>query len=300
MRVRKASAAFAAILAFAAISCTSVETRVAETTPTDASSEPQEVTITAVDYRYSQAPTQISGGVIDLTFENEGAVDHEVALTAIGDATLEQYMEWLGGGNGLGGEAFPEYLEQVAVPTFAQPGTTTHATFTLTEGNYALFCGYRDTGGAAHYQLGMVQRLTVSGGPMRPTLPEADGTITATDYALDVDIQAGDETVNFVNEGPDQLHMSTVEVYPKGVDAAEAERAFRTQLEPGPLPRDVPRTIGLGFSGFYSEGLGATFRLSQGRFVSGRTYLFQCFLFDRTGGEPHVKKYDQWTVVTIE
>jgi hypothetical protein len=275
--------------------------------PAEVVSEPQDVTITAVDYRYSQAPTQLSGGVIDLTFENQGEVTHEVALTGIGDSTPEQFMEDLGGGNGLDGSAFPEYVDQVAVPdVFAKAQTTTHATFTLTEGNYALWCAFTDaakgdeTDGAAHYQLGMVQGLTVSGGPAQPVLPEADGTITATDYGLEVDIEAGDETVNFVNQGPDQLHLSTVEMYPKGVDAAEAEEAFRTQLEPGPSPKGVPGATGLGFSGIYSEGLGGTFRLYMGRFVSGRTYLFECYMFDRTGGEPHMKEYGQWAIVTIE
>ena len=270
--------------------------------------ELQEVTITAVDYRYSEAPTQLSGGVIDLTFENRGEVTHEVSLTGIGDTTPEQYMDDLleRGGNGLDGSPFPDYVGQVAVPAFAGPGDTTRVTFTLTEGNYALFCAFPDaakgdrTNGKLHYQLGMMQPLTVTGGPAEPVLPPADGTITATDDSLEIDIDAGDEVVNFVNEGPNQVHLSTVEEYPKGVDEEEARVAFEIQLRRGPLPEGIPGAQGRGFSGIYSEGLSGTFRLYAGRFVSGRTYLFQCVMFDREGGEPHVRKYDQWTVVTIE
>ncbi len=268
--------------------------------------EPQEVRIVAVDYAYPEAPVELEGGVIDLTFENQGTVKHEVALAGIGDTPLDRLVEDLGGGNGLEGKPLPVYLDQVAVPSFVSigAGKTAEATFTLTPGRYALFCAATDAAKgdeqARHYQLGMIRAVTVSGGDAVPQLPEADGTIIATDYDFEVDIQAGDRSVNFINAGPNQIHVAFVERFPAGVDGAEAERAYLARLEPGPLPDGVPRTEDLGFtSGIFSAGLGTRLEFGAGVLRSGRTYLFSCFLSDREGGEGHETAYDQYEIVTI-
>jgi hypothetical protein len=272
----------------------------------DDTSEPQEVEIVAVDYAYSEAPKEIPAGVVNLTFENRGTVGHESTLTGIGDTPIEQWVEDLGGRTGLENSAFPDYIDQVAVPPFVtvSGGDTGHATFILTPGRYALWCSITDLAeggqGPPHYALGMVREVTVSGGDPEPQLPPADGSITARDYTFDIDLEAGDTSVNFINEGPAQMHVSTVGVYPMGIDADEAERAFETQLEPGPPPQGVPTPKWLGFSGIYSEGLGGQFQLFRGEFGSGRTYVFACFLSDREGGKPHQKAYDMYAILTIE
>ncbi len=269
-------------------------------------SEPQEVKIVAVDYAYSDVP-ELEGGVINLTFENQGTAGHEFALAGIGDTPVDRWVEDLGGGSGLEGKPFPDYVDQVAVPPFVstEGGTTAEATFTLSEGRYALFCSIKDAAKgderARHYELGMIQAITVLGGDADPQLPEADGTITARDYAFEVDLDAGDRSVNFINEGPHQVHLTAVERYPEGVDAVEAEEAFEASLEPGPLPEGFPSPDeGLGFSGIFSDGLGARLLFDEGGFESGRTYLFACWLADRAGGEPHAIADDMYEIVTIE
>jgi hypothetical protein len=291
-------------LAIVAASCGRADRVVSA--PVDDVSEPLAVKVVAVDYAFDEAPDEIPAGAIDLTFENRGAVSHEIAIAGIGDAPLDRFVTDMRGLAGIEGEPFPEYLDQVAFPYFSgiDAGTTAEGSFTLTEGRYVMFCSA--TGVAEgqqekrHYQLGMVRELTVTEGDPTPKLPPADGSIVATDYAFDVDIEAGDRTVQFVNDGPAQVHFSTVDVYPKGVDVEEAKAAFEALSEPGPLPQGVPRTRFLGFSGIASEGLSTTFELYHGRFESGRTYLFACYLADRTGGKPHAEAYDMYTIVTIE
>jgi hypothetical protein len=146
----------------------------------------------------------------------------------------------------------------------------------------------------------MLRELIVAGGETEPVLPEADGTITARDYAFDLDLQAGDRTINFVNEGPDQMHYSTIGVYPKGIEAAEAEAAFKAVLQPGRPPEGLPSVRALGFSGIFSEGLGGRFELDTGTFRSGRTYLFACYATDRDSGRTHARAYNMYSIVTIE
>lgn len=276
-------------------------------------SKPQEVRIVAEDFAYTEAPLQIVAGVIDLTFVNRGSFGHEATLSGIGDTPIQEFVDDLGGHTGLEGFRAPDYLDQVAVPPFVSVGggETDHATFTLSPGRYALWCSIMDVPKGQeptpHYQLGMMRAITVVAGDAEAQLPQADGSITARDYAFDVDIDAGDRTVTFLNEGPDQVHHATVEVFPEGVSAEEAERAVEADLEHGPWPRGIPSPSGLGFSGIFSDGLGATFRLEEGvcedrscEFESGRTYLFRCFVPDREGGKGHYEAHGMYEIVTIE
>lgn len=277
-------------------------------TPAGDGGKAQEVTIVAADYEYTDAPMELEGGVINLSFENQGTVTHEVALAGIGDTPVDQFVEEFG--PVLQGGPFPDYLDQVAVPIEVGGGASGEATFTVSEGRYVMFCSLTgvaegdkpDKPKAPHYELGMIQELTVSGGDAEPQLPEADGTITATDYAFEADLEAGDSSVNFVNDGPDQVHFASVSVYPEGTDAAAAEEAFKALLEAeegAPPPEGVPQPEDIGFSGIFSAGLGSTFQL-EGGFESGRTYLFSCFVSDRAGGAPHAIAYNMYEAVTIE
>ena len=281
-----------------------------ETTPAgdggqapESGSQAQEVSVVADDYEFTEAPAELEGGVVDLSLENQGRVSHEFALAGIGDTPVDQFVQEFG--PVLDGGPFPDYLDQVAVPIELEGGASGGATFTVTEGNYVMFCAL--TGvvegdkKAPHYELGMIQELTVSGGDAAPQLPEADDSITATDYAFEADLEAGDSSVNFVNEGPDQVHFASVSVYPEGTDAAAAEEAFTALVQAeGKPPKGLPQSEDVGFSGIYSDGLGGRFQLREGEFESGRTYLFSCFIQDRAGGAPHAIAYNMYEAVTID
>ena len=273
------------------------------TDASEAPAEPQEVAIVAADYEFTDAPVELEGGIINLSFDNQGSVAHEVALAGVGDTPVDQFVKEFA--PVIEGGPFPDYIDQVAVPIETKPGVSGEASFAVTEGSYVMFCAL--TGAAKgdkpkvpHYELGMIQELTVSGGAAEPQLPEADGTITATDYAFEADLEAGDSSVNFVNEGPDEVHFASVAVYPEGTDAAEAEEAFKAVLEAtGPPPKGTPQPENVGFSGIYSENLGGRFQLTGGEFESGRTYLFSCFIQDRAGGAPHAIANNMYEAVTI-
>ena len=141
-------------------------------------------------------------------------------------------------------------------------------------------------------------RVTVVGGDPTPQLAQADGTITAEDYGFDVDLEAGDRVLNFTNDGPNEIHYTAVQPYPKGVSAEEAEAAYALQLEG--RGADLPSPMDdIGSTGIFSAGLGSTFRLER-ELESGRTYLFVCFIQDRGGGEPHAIRYGMYRAVTIE
>jgi hypothetical protein len=146
----------------------------------------------------------------------------------------------------------------------------------------------------------MIQELTVTGDASLE-LPEADGSITARDYEFDIDVPAGEQTVNFVNEGPEQIHHAVFFAFTEGTDVAAAETALDTFISsedaPPPPEIDLEGSDGLPSSGLFSTGLGQTLETN---FESGRTYAVLCFIQDRAGGPPHAVAHDMKQVFTIE
>jgi plastocyanin len=286
----------------------------------EAEGAPESVTIVADDFEFTETPDELTAGVIELTLDNQGEVAHEVALAEIGDTSIDQFVSDFPGITE--GGPFPDYLDAVAAPIEVDAGASGDVTFTITEGDYALFCALtgavaedgtttsaaegeeaEEPEGPPHLELGMVQAITVAAGEADPALPEADGTITAVDYDFEVDIEAGDAIVNFVNEGPEQVHFAGVSVFPEGTDAAAAEQAFAQLLaaeEDAPPPEGVPLPEDVGFSGIFSAGLGSSFELFTGEFEAGRTYLLACFIQDRAGGPPHAIGNNMYTAFTVE
>lgn len=288
----------------------------ATTTTTEAdggSAEGQAIEITAVDYAFEGAPDELDAGVVALTFDNQGKVDHEAAFVSIGDTPLDQFLEDFP--PVLEGGPFPEYAEHVAVPVEIPGGESADVSFILAEGTYALFCsltgdadapppaeGEEGVEGAPHYTEGMAQTVTVGPAGEVTELPDADGSITAKDYTFEPEVEAGDTTINFLNDGPDQVHFASVSVFPEGTDVATAEASFAGLLaseEGAPPPEGTIEPEDIGFSGVFSAGLGSQFSLPGG-FESGRTYLLACFIQDRAGGPPHAVGNQMYKAFTVE
>lgn len=294
----------------------------AEETPTEEESsevEATQISVTGEDYRYVDAPEEIDGGLVEMTFENTGQVPHEAAFAEIGDSTVEQFITDFAPVIEEEGSPFPDYVTNVAVPGGeVAAGETITSTFLLPEGNYVMFCtfdgkaadesasttaaeGSEGETGEIHFKLGMAQAVTVTG-DNGGELPDADGTVTARDYEFDVDVSAGDSTMKFVNEGPNEVHHAVFFPFTKGTTedaAAAALDAFLNSQGDGPPPPefDFEGGEGLGDAGVYSTGLGEVIDQS---FESGRTYAVVCFLSDRAGGPPHVIANDMKKIFTVE
>ncbi|HSH60010.1 MAG TPA: hypothetical protein VK988_10285, partial [Acidimicrobiales bacterium] len=104
------------------------------------SSEAQGATVVGDDYVFSEAPAELPAGAVDLTFENRGQVEHELALVEIGDTPLDQVIADIG--PTIEGGPFPDYVQNLAVPVVADAGETEQTTAVLAEGNYALICTF--------------------------------------------------------------------------------------------------------------------------------------------------------------
>lgn len=300
----------------------------ATNTTVAAGGEATALRIVANEYSF-QAPATVAGGVVDIEFKNEGKLVHEAFLLDVGDTpqaeVLAEFKKIVTSEEGV---PIPDFINAAGGAVETEPGETTETSVTLSAGNYLVVCTLTDAdseddeegegdeaegeegGGAAeaeepvlpvHFEIGMVVPLTVTGGAAAATLPEADAQVTARDYAFDVQgLEAGDETVNFTNAGPGQIHHAVVFEFEEGIDAAAAEAAFKAfgqaEATGTPPPEGTPEPEDAGGSSVFNPGRSGTF---TGEFKSGRTYLFACFINDRAGGPPHAFAHDMIKAVAV-
>jgi hypothetical protein len=283
MRLRVLLAAFLLVLPFAAC----------------AREGGERLVVVARDFAFSGVERTIKGGVIDLTFRNEGQAEHEIAFVRSGGETIDSFKKSFAAV--LQGGPFPKYATAGAVPGEIEPGQTLRTRFTLLAGDYTLFCALTDEPGGsaeqsegdgnskAHYDLGMIQQVTVEGDDEPAELSAPGGEFAAQDYTFVTpeNVTSGERTYTFHNASPTQWHHMVLQRFEGDVSADEAVKAFGTllSLEEGEAPpAGTPSSEEFGGTGIMSPGLSQTVRLD---FEPNKTYVAACFLQDVTGGAPH-------------
>ena len=167
---------------------------------TSPASSPKATTVEVGATEYSfDVPEEVAGGVVRMRFTNTGGLPHEGKTEEDVRAVIES-----------GGEP-PDWAEDVAGVPGLSPGEAITVTRTLEPGTYAFLCFFPDPEGTPHAALGMYEVFTIAG-DTGLTAPEPDATITTTDDGLDVPaLSAGQQTVQFQNEGtkPHELFLAT-------------------------------------------------------------------------------------------
>jgi hypothetical protein len=300
----KLAATFVAIGLFTAAvaACGSDDDGGGGSSDTTTPSEPAAITITAGDYSFEGLPETMTAGIQQLTFENQGSVDHEMVFVKVKPGTTP---ETLGAGleKVFNGEPFPAYIEAANGVANTAAGETTVTEFNLEAGDYIALCG--DTGvagskkdGKPHFARGMFAEVTVTGdGGSEP--PTADASVVAKDYSFTMSgLKAGDQTVAFVNDGPKEWHFGDIQVFPAGTTAAQATDAVQKLItSDGPPPAGVPQPETVATLQIASPGLGNTLPVTL---VSGRTYVIMCFVSDLAGGPPHAIGHQMYKVFTVD
>ena len=119
-------------------------------------------------------------------------------------------------------------------------------------------------------------------------MPPTDGTILARDWSFELPpLAPGAKTMTFRNDGQ-QDHSLAVAEFPDGLDAGTAKAAFDQFLAADaahrPPPDGLPTPDDVAFAGPLSAGGQATFTVAL---KPNRTYVFACYMSDRTGGPRH-------------
>ena len=257
------------------------------------------VTITARDYSF-EVPREIEGGVIRVTLQNNGKMKHEGVIVAAGDTPLERVKEDLTAVVAGDGTPTPDYLRFQGGVSLVPGGTSEMSFLTLPPGDYAMVCTLTDADTLTdpagpppteeslrfHYDLGMATPFTVKQTNTAP-MPPTDGTVLARDWAFELPaLDPGFKVLTFRNEGR-QDHSLAVAEFPNNVDPASAKAAFEKVLASDaqhPVPDNLPIPQDVAFAGPLSAGGQSTFPMNL---KVHRTYVFACYMTDRTGGPLH-------------
>lgn len=256
-------------------------------------SEPLQVTLS--DQGVEGLPSKVEAGLVKVTVSDktEGA-GGELNFSRVKDGTkADSFPDDIA--PVLSGGPFPDYFLDNA-------GIVDSGTITLKKGDYIVWTDLAtnlDRDSTADDVKTAV--LTVEGGDDDASLPDADGTIKASDYKFDVDVKAGPSTLNFVNDSEKQLHHAIlVDFGDQDPDVIRKNLPALLESEddaPPPADIDVSKVnFDFGSSGVFGPGSSGTF---QADFKEGNTYAVLCFLSDRDGGPPHAIKYQMYDVFKV-
>jgi len=263
-----------------------------------APAEPGAVTVRAHEYGFDM-PAEVEGGVVRLTLRNDGRLKHEAVVVGAGDTPLDRVEADLTPVVTGRGTPTAPYLHFRGGVSLVPPGGAATSTLTLPPGRYVLVCSLTDADSTDaadrgpkaaaerfHYDLGMATPFTVQTANAA-AMPPSDGVLVARDYAFDVPpLTPGAKTLTLRNDGR-QDHTVAVSEWADGVDAATAKASFDALLAATPdkpPPDDVVVPDDVAFAGPLSAGGQTTFTME---FKSGRTYVFACYMSDRSGGPLH-------------
>ena len=274
----------------------------APTQPTAAPAPPPEVTVRAHEYGFD-APAEIEGGVVRLILQNDGKRKHEAVAVAAGDTPLDQVKKDLPPVVEGDGRPMPAYLHFQGGPSLVPGGTSAASTLTLPPGKYVLVCTLTDadSGDPAagqppadaarfHFDLGMAVPFTVKAANTA-VMPPTDGTVLARDWSFQLPpLAPGTRTLTFQNDGQ-QEHSLAVAEFADGIDPAAAKSAFDQFLAADAAkrapPENLPAPADIAFAGPLTAGGRQTFTVEL---KPNRTYVFACYMTDRSGGPIHATK----------
>lgn len=265
------------------------------TTEETAAQEPTAMPVTLTESAVQGLPDEVPAGLVDVTVtdETEGA-GGEVNFARVEQGTTE--------------EEFPAALEPVfeggPFPDFFlnNAGAIERSTLALDAGSYIVWFDRASNLERESTQEDIVTAsLEVTEGEDGAELPEADGSVTGTDYDFEVDVAAGPAQVNFLNESEEQFHHVVL------VDFGTNDRqvvednlpAILESEDPSSLPEGIDGEqidFEFGSSGVFGPGSAGTF---EADFEEGTTYAALCFIQDRAGSAPHAVQHDMYEVFQV-
>lgn len=268
------------------------------------------VTVTARDYSF-EVPPEIEGGVVRVTLQNSGEMKHEAVIVAASQTPVERLRQDLTQVVSGDGQPTPDYLHFQGGVSLVPGGTSEMSFLTLPPGDYVMVCTLTDADSLQdpagpppkeeqlqfHFDRGMAAPFTVKKTNTAP-MPPTDATVVARDWAFEVPaLVPGFKVLTFRNVGQ-QDHSLAVAEFPDRVDEARAKAAFEKLLSADadhPVPDDTPVPQDVAFAGPLSAGSESTFPMNL---KVHRTYVFACYMTDRSGGPLHAKGKGMVTYAT--
>lgn len=232
------------------------------------------VTVEVTNFAFLTLPKSVPAGRVTFRLVNKGTKLHHLQLLRLpaNGSIAQVYAKF------LDGFARPAVTLAASGPSAAWAGQTIEATLTLSPGRYAVLCWVPAPDGKLHLMKGMLGQLEVTANPTADlTLPKADVTVTARDFAFEVSapLKRGRQTIRFENAGPQAHELVLVRLNP-GKTAGDA-RDWSERGQEGPAP-------GTMLSGLSALAVGGAAVVTND-FTPGE-YALICFMPD-TRQAPH-------------
>lgn len=242
---------------------------------------PIEATEPAKDRYRFEAPQSVEAGLVEIEFKNSGKLEHEAQLIKIeGNHTTEQALTAFD--KIVQGEPAPNWFRARGGVGTTAPGRAATITQRLEPGSYVFLDSGEPEGRNVkpHYRQGAASELAVTGEATDANLPDADATVTATEYSFNPSgLKAGSNKIRFRNSGA-QWHHLIIAGIKSGSTIDDVKRLIES--EKGPPLEDVNAEETAVIDGGEEQ-------LTEVDLKSGR-YALLCFIPDRAGGPPHVAK----------
>jgi hypothetical protein len=225
------------------------------------------------------APATVKGGLVTVTFQNNGKQPHTAQLVRIeGNHTPAEVAKVTSGNS----TKTPSWVHGEGGPGNTNPGQTSTSTDILPAGNYAIIDGGAQ--GPAGYT-----KLKVTAGQGGP-LPSTGTTITAAapskdKYKWDISgpLKAGQNRVTFTSKGgKNAIHLILAARVTGNPSQAEVAKAIASK---GPPPKFVDQKSFTSTSVLDGTNKSEVTQLSL---IKPGKYVLFCPLTDRDGGKPHV------------
>ncbi len=236
----------------------------------------REIFIKATDFSF-EVPKEVEGGLVTVTMENDGAELHHLQLARLRDGvTLDQVQKVLAEGPE---EALFSLLEWVGGPSIVSPGGRSQVVLHLPEGQYLFICFLPSPDGVPHFAKGMVVPLTVTAGRAERAEPQADVSVTLTDFAftMPAQVKAGKQIWKVTNKGA-QPHEIPI-----------------ARLMPGRTLQDALRFLQAPEGAPPFEYVGGLQAIDSGRTgwavldLPAGDYIALCFVPDPASGKAHIE-----------
>lgn len=269
------------------------------------------VTVTARDYSF-EIPPEVEGGVVRVTLQNSGKKKHEAVIVAAGPTPIDRVKQDLTAVVAGDGTPTPDYLRFQGGVSLVPGGTSEMSFLTLPPGDYVMVCTLTDADSLTdpagpppkeeelrfHYDLGMATQFTVKK-TNNAAMPSTDATVLARDWAFEAPaLTPGFKVLTFRNEGR-QDHSLAVAEFPDHVDGARAKASFEKLLAADadhPVADTIPVPQDVAIAGPLSAGGQSTFPMNL---KVNRTYVFACYMTDRSGGPLHATGKGMVTYATV-
>jgi hypothetical protein len=241
-----------------------------------AAATPNMVSFTAKEFSF-EGPDTIPAGLTMFHLTDAGQELHHVQLIKLQEG--KTFADYQAAAKDMGSGPPPAWMVPYGGVNPPAPGATTTAMQVLEPGNYAVVCFVEGADHVPHIAKGMMRSLTVTPSSNSTTEPNADVTLTLSDYAftLSKPLAAGKQLIK-VENGASQPHEVVL-----------------VQLAPGKTIEDVGKWVfdmkgpppGKPIGGIpaFVKGKNSFFEAD----LAPGDYGMICFVPDAKDGKPHVQ-----------